>query len=116
MTNANDQLAGYIGSENHYRYNRVMISDGAKAFADKFGAYWFLDVISSYQGGHYSVSSLDMQVWQIKRNKTGNGAVVTCEDGNKNVVITQRIKFTDFEPNEGTLWLVNRVCYLPSEH
>lgn len=114
MTNANDQFGQYTGSENWYKYSfGLLITDGARAFADKLGAFWFLDIIGSYQSG---LRNQPFQVWKIQKNKTGNGAKVTCEDGNNNVLKSQRIPFTDFPYDEGTLWLSDNVILLPSEY
>jgi hypothetical protein len=113
MNNANEVLSEYTGTENHYKYNRYLITDGAKAFADNFSAYWFLDIICSYQ---YKLSKHSFQVWIIKLNKTGNGALVVCEDGNANKLISQRIPFIDFPYKEGKLFFIEGVILLPSEY
>jgi hypothetical protein len=41
---------------------------------------------------------------------------LVCDDGNDNIVYTQRIEFADFPAEEITLWFANGVIYLPSEH
>ena len=113
MSNANDTLSGYTGTENHYKYSRFLITDGAKAFANNFSAYWFLDIICSYQ---YKLTKQPFQVWNLKLNKTGNGAMVTCDDGNGNIIIKQRIPFTDFPYKEGKMFMCDGVILLPSEY
>ena len=114
--NANDSLREHTCSDEYYKYNfGLVITSGCKAIADKFSCYWFLDIIASYQG---QLKNEEFQVWTLKR--TGSKATVTCTDGNDNVLKTQRIPWTDFEPDEATVWVerdsVNLIGLLPSEH
>jgi hypothetical protein len=110
--NANDQLRAHTCSDNFYKYNfGLVITDGAKALAEKFFCFWFLDIIASYQG---QLENEEFQVWTLKR--TGSKAIVTCTDGNDNVIKTQRISWTDFEPDEATVWVEFGTALLPSEH
>lgn len=110
--NANDKLAGYIGSEEWHKYlGGLVITDGVKALAEEFKCFWFLDIIASvYQ--QYRKHS--MQVWKVVR--TGDKAVVTCENGNKKVLYTQEISYTDLPANEATVWIEGDIALLPSEH
>jgi hypothetical protein len=111
-------LSQFIGSENWYRHgiNRnVLFTDGAKYIADKAGAYWLLDEIVLIQPHDKRVAAEEFQVWKlvVHPNRT---AVLTCEDGNGNVVFTKEIEYTDFPLNEISLWFANNVIYLPSEY
>ena len=116
MINANDTLRDHNCSDNYYKYNfGLVITSGAKSMADTFGVYWWLDIIASYQG---QLKNEEFQVWTLKR--TGSSAVVTCSDGNEMQLVSQKIPFTDFEPDVACLWVEgnegNLVCLLPSEH
>ncbi len=112
MINANDSLKHHICSEAYFKYNfGLVITEGCKALADKFSCYWFLDIIASYQP---QLKTEEFQVWTLKR--TGTKAVVTCTDGNDNILKTQRISFTDFEADEATVWIEFGTALLPSEH
>lgn len=106
------------GTEHYYRHglNRnIMFTDGAKYVADEGGAYWLLDLIAISQGRDRRLDRQQFQVWKLAVNP-GNTATVTVEDGNFNVLLTQRIAFTDF-PGEGiVLWYSGGVIYLPVEH
>lgn len=111
--NANDDLREYTGADNYYRYLcGLLITDGAKALADRFQCYWFLDIIASYQ---YDLKDEEFQVWTLQR-KEDNSASATCTDGNDNVLKFQHVPFTDFEPTSATIWVENGVALLPSEH
>ena len=111
-------LNQFTGSENWYRHgiNRnVLFTDGAKFLADQGGAYWLLDEIAIIQSHDARVAAEEFQVWKlvVRPDRT---AVLTCEDGNDNIVFTKQIDYTDFPLDEITLWFANNVIYLPSEH
>jgi hypothetical protein len=111
-------LAQYTGSENWYRHaiNRaVLFTDGAKYVADQAGAYWLLDEIAIIQPHSARVAAEEFQVWKpaVKPDHRG---VLTCEDGNDNVVYTKEIEYTDFPPEGITLWFTNNTILLPSEY
>jgi hypothetical protein len=57
-----------------------------------------------------------MQVWTIKREIDKTNAVITCEDGDKNVIITQDIPYTDFLLTSLTVWVVENVVMLSTEY
>lgn len=111
--NANDELRDYTSSDNYYKYlGGLLITDGAKALADKFQCYWFLDIISSYQ---HQLANEEFQVWLLTRQQD-NSAEVKCTNGNDLVLKYQSIPFTDFQPTSATIWVENGVALLPSEH
>ena len=71
-----------------------------------------LNVILSYQS---KMRQEDFQVWKLERNENASAKVI-CSNGNGKQLISQKIPFTDFKPNEGTVWIENNVILLPSEH
>ena len=117
-------LAQFTGTERYYRYAfGLYLTDGAKAFAEKFGAFWLLDIIGSYQPKVKDT----FQVWYIAA--IDNKGEVTCENGNGKKILSQNIEYTDFPNTDvkgseaskyNTLWLVNDglhlVVMLPSEY
>lgn len=88
---------------------------GVNIFVKENECYWFLDVINSYQTAKL-VEEVSFQVWIFRKNKTGNGCVITCEDGDGNVVRRQRVPFTDCPQQEFKFWLINGVIMTPSEY
>ena len=113
MADANDLLRQYNCTDNYYSYLcGMVITDGAKAMADKFKCYWLLDIIASYQ---LELKSEDFQVWQLQVCKN-RSAEVLCTDGNDNILKQQHISYTDFEEDKATLWVEGNVILLPSEH
>jgi len=111
-------LAQFTGSENWYRHaiNRaILFTDGAKYVADHAGAYWLLDEIAIIQPHHARVAAEGFQVWRLAV-KPDHSSVLTCEDGNDNVVYTKQIKYTDFPFDGITLYFTNNTLLLPREY
>jgi hypothetical protein len=79
------------------------------------GAYWFLDEIAIIQPHDKCVAAEEFQVWKLVVRSDSTG-VLTCEDGNGNIVFSKEIEYTDFPLDEISLWFANNVIYLPSEH
>jgi hypothetical protein len=120
-------LQNFTGTEGYHKLGTssiVVATDGVAFLAKEANAYWFTDIISSYQpiiSRSVQYTALwDFQVWKLTRNKTTNGAKVVCYDGNDNAVFSQRIPYTDFPLQEITIWVEPQdkymVMYLPSEH
>ena len=119
MRNANDELREYNCSEQYHRYQfGLVLTDGALELFRRYSCFWFLDIIGSYQN-HKKVKNQEFQSW-VLRKTGGSKAVVTCGDGNS-PILSQSIPFTDFEPDEATVWVEYggegmNVVMLPSEH
>ena len=112
-------LAQFTGSEQWYRHgiNRsVLFTDGAKYVADTGGAYWLLDEIALAQRHNKRVAGEEFQLWKLAVNLDQHKGVLTCDDGNGNIVFSKRIPFTDFPLSEITLYYVNNTILLPSEY
>ena len=110
-------LAQFTGSEQWYRHGlvrKVLYTDGAQYVAETAGAYWLLDEIAFAQA-EPTVAVEEFQLWKLKVN-AGQTAILTCDDGNGNVVYIKRIEFTDFPLDEITLYFTNNVILLPSEN
>jgi hypothetical protein len=109
----NDQLRLYTGTDRYYEYMcNMLVTNGAKAMADMFQCYWFLDIIASY---HYNLKHEEFQVWELRKIQDSS-ALVICTDGNDRELAKQDIPFTDFKADTATLWVEAEVILLPSEH
>jgi hypothetical protein len=116
------ELRQFIGTENYYRHSLLrsfVYTDGLKYMAEICGAYWLIDAILSYQSSkiirtHHRL--MQFQFWRLKVNLENHSAVLSCEDGDGTVVLTQELEFTDFPLAEFTCYLINRVMLLPSEY
>lgn len=109
-----DSLAHFTGSETFTRYlGGYILSEGALHVAKEAGAFWLMDAIVSHQC-EPKVAKEEFQVWKLAVD--GDSALLTCDDGNGNVVVTQAIHFTDFPLKAITLWVQNKTIFLPSEY
>lgn len=128
VLSANDSLKNYMGGEKFCRYGqtKIIYTMGVQEITEKSQSNWFLDIIYSYQS---ALRKEEFQVWKLEREysfTTENGIKtvlarkdvfnVVCEDGNDNVLIKQRIEFSDFPFDEFTVWFQNETIYLPCEH
>lgn len=117
MKNANELFNEHSGCLDRYRYQMgLVLTGGVKDVAEKLSCFWFLDIIASYQI-EPKFRKEEFQVWILKRVKEGEDEfLVTCEDGNDNIVGTQKIPFSDFPHDLLTLWMVDKTILLPSEY
>lgn len=108
-------LGQFTGTLHWYKHSLVpsiTYTDGVKYVADEAGAYWLIDLIAAYQHDP-KVKVEPFQVWKLRLN--GPGAVISCEDGNGNVVHSHEIGYTDF-PQDIEIWMTDHVILLPSEY
>jgi len=111
-------LTQFTGTEQWYRHalvRDVLFTDGVKYVADNAGAYWLIDEIAFAQRSDARVAAEEFQNWKLAVN-ADKTAVLTCDDGNGDVVFTKRIEFTDFPLDEIALYFTNSVILLPSEY
>jgi hypothetical protein len=106
------------GSDTRYRYPLVpgiVYTSGVKYVVDTFGAGWLIDKIATNQL-EPRIRREEFQSWKLK--VTGDKAVLTCDDGDGNVVHRENVTFTDFPEPGITIWYnsLTKVIYLPVEH
>jgi hypothetical protein len=113
-------LPGFYGNDNYYRYNGgLMLTDGVKYLADSAECYWLLDILWSYQRDprvRNDEALQGIQFWTLKVDLEKRTAVVTLERDSDDVVLTQKIPYTDCPLPEIKLYLSNKVILLPSEY
>ena len=113
-----EDLHHFTGSENWYRHwlnRKVLYTDGAQYLAAHGGACWLLDSIAIAQAHVKAVKAEEFQVWTLKVNPDST-ALLTCDDGNNNIVYKQSIPFTDFPLPEVKLYFTDNVIMLTSEY
>lgn len=110
-------LAQFTGSENWYQHwmKQCTYTDGVKFMAEQAGAFWLIDEVAINQMLP-KVKAEEFQVWTLKTDLDRKYGVLTCDDGNGNVVFTKEIHFTDFPLPEIKLYFTDRVILLPSEY
>jgi len=97
-----------------------VVTDGVKAVAEAAEAFWFLDIIGSYQI-HRRVAGLPFQIWKLEKEVKHNGneiwTVICREDRDAAPVVKQVIGYSDFPCPEGLkLYCINNVILLPGEY
>lgn len=111
-------LTQFTGTDHYYPHglgNTVIhLTDGTKHVAEAAGAYWFFDIILSYQGSK-TLKNEEFQRWKLEKKESG-GWLVTCDDGNRNILITQEVPYSDFPLNSIKVYLIDGICLLPSEN
>lgn len=111
-------LAEFTGTEKWYRHpivKNTLYTDGIKYVAERAGAYWLIDEIAFNQM-HLLVKNEEFQVWTLNVDLVKSTAILTCDDGNDNIVYTKQIGFTDFPMEEIKIYVTNNVILLPSEY
>lgn len=110
------ELPNFTGSEQMWihqtPFGKLHLTDGCNYIRQKCQAYWLFDLIQSYQP---SLKQAEFQVWKLERVNDMD-FLVSCEDGNDNVLLQQKIHFSDFPLQALTVWNIEGVVLLPSEY
>lgn len=112
-------LQQFSGSESIYRHGlirTVLYTDGIHYVAENAGAYWLIDEIALAQRFNKKIAVEEFQLWTLTVNLEDHTAVLTCDDGNNNVVFRKEILFTDFPLPAIKLYFINNTICLPSEY
>jgi len=118
MSNLQAELAHFTGTEKYHIFNpfakSVLATDGAIYLAEKAGAFWLLDIICSLK----LVSNCRNKsfITCVLTKNEDESATFKATDGNKKVLYTQKIPYTDFPLNEITLYFTDNIILLPSEY
>jgi hypothetical protein len=97
-----------------------LITDGVEYLCEKAQSWWLVDAIASHQASR-RVAAEEFQVWNLKRSKSGSGALLLADDGNGNKIASQRIPYTDFPLPAIKLYCVRNpeqrpIVMLPNEY
>jgi len=115
-------LSQFTGTETYHKgWCGVIWTDGVFHFYNNIGG-WLITDISSYAVNDKIKKHMEndgFMVWKLKRKN--KGAILTGEDGNDNVIVTQEYGFVDlpedFEPQ--FYWALDSngiVMMLPGEY
>jgi hypothetical protein len=112
-----EALNCFTGTNIYHRHEAVgnafiLLTDGSNYVRETCESYWLFDLMLSYQK---QLKPYSFQVWHLKRIKE-NEYLITCEDGNERILVTQKIPFSDFPLDEIKIWLIDGVALLPSEY
>lgn len=114
----NDELGHFCGTENYYRHPfGFHYTDGIHYLAETHNCHWLIVDIAI---ANFPVIFSEFQVWKLQRTwkeeKPTDVFLLTCEDGNKEILFSKSIPFSDFDADSVEIWFANNVIYLPSEH
>ena len=120
LTNLNDGFRHFIGTEHYYSHliRTCVFTDGVKAMADQYQAYWLIDVIVSYQMTK-RIKGIPFQIWSIT-SAQGKATIEMRQDTDQPVLVRQQIPFTDFPEGSLEIYCIDegtkKVLLLPSEY
>lgn len=120
LSDLKTELSKFTGTEDWFfnpLYRTMKYTDGIKYFAEKAGAYWFLDIIGTE---YYPKTTGDKPAWDyflaIKMDVEESKAKITVTDGNETTFATKVIPYTDCPEGEWNFYLTDNVLLLPSEY
>lgn len=98
MKQSNAELLGnlsqFIGTEHYYRLlPTIVVTDGLKYLMDEADCYWLAQL---YGLQLVSVDFNQNPFTVLKFTRKGEGGIVNIEDGNGNLLVQQRLDYTDF--------------------
>ncbi|SHF53554.1 DUF6876 family protein [Flavisolibacter ginsengisoli] len=99
--NASETLEITTAKNWHKHPFGMLYIDDIESLCENLECYWLRDLVMVYQ---QQLKGEEFQVWLLKKYDDCS-AIVTCEDGNGNILRHQEISFTDFEATEATTWL-----------
>jgi hypothetical protein len=115
-------LEHFTGSESSYFRMaggvKVNYSEGVKFIQKEVNCYWLIDAIASYQTTEFKSKDY-RQFWKLSVDLLSCEGTLTCDDGNGNISVAEKIEYTDFPLQQIAIWIVIEdeiFMYLPSEH
>ena len=111
--------ANFYGTAQWYRHglNRdLLYTDGVQFFAENGGyqgAYWFIDKVAFEYWPLLKTQYFLSIIMTVGKDFK---ATITVDDGNKHVLKTSKIEYTDMQSGIWKFYLTNNVLLLPSEN
>jgi len=114
-------LSNFNCTENYFLQPSLgyLYTDGVRYLAEQCEAYWLLDAIWSYQKTKLFLKDealKSMQFWKLKVDLEKCKGVLICERDEGDIVITQKLDYTDFPLKEIQIYVQNNTLLLPSEY
>ncbi len=111
-------LSDFTGTFQYHQHRLANLSlnltDGCNYVRNEAQAFWLFDAILSHQISSI-VSKHPFQVWRLKLQEDESWKL-SCEDGDRNILVVQNIEYSDFPIHEITIWLIDGVALLPTEY
>lgn len=114
-----DNLKQFSGTSQYFFHcitpNRyIYLTDGCQYLKEQAECSWLFDLIITHQLIP-EILREHFQVWKLKR-LIGNNYLVTCDDGNKNIVYHENVNTTDFPLKTISVWVIDGIALLPTEY
>ena len=114
-------LSNFNCTENYFLQPTFgyLYTDGVQYLAQECKAYWLLDAIWSYQKTKLFLKDealKSIQFWKLKVDLEKCKGVLICERDEGDIVITQKLDYTDFPLKEIQIYVQNHTLLLPSEY
>ena len=107
------ELGYFSGTEQYHKVLNTNVTDGIKYIMDNGYSWLVTDMLIAIMG----TPKLSQEEFiAIKLKVAEHKAVVTVEDGNNNILYTQRYDYTDAEVKELMLFLTDNVLMLSGEY
>ena len=107
----------YYGTYEYIKTLFSLLTEGVYFMCEQLQCYWLIDVINSY------IPSLEVNEFYVCKfilNDDKQSGIFTIDDGNENILITQKIIFTDITANVRVFLTTapnnESVIMLPSEY
>lgn len=95
-------LSQFIGTERYYRLlPTFVVTDGLKYLMDEADCYWLAQLFGLHL---VSIDFNKNPFTVLVFTRKGGGGIVNIEDGNGNLLVQQRLDYTDFPFDEYRLY------------
>jgi len=110
----NEKFKQHTGTDKYYQHwtKRGYWTQGINDMAEKYKAFWLIDVVMSYQ---HKLWKYPFQIWTIK-SENEKAVVEMTDDVNQPVLIRQKIPFTDFPEGTLKMYYIDNILLLPSKY
>ena len=107
-------LQQFTGTCSYYAHwlRPLVYTDGVQYFAERAGAYWFLDIVATEIMEVHRREPFVSICMKVENDR----AVITADDGNENLLWSRAIEWTDCPAGEWRFYLCDNVLMVPSEY
>lgn len=107
-------MAYFYGTEYYYKTMWGFVhTDGVKGFADKAGAYWFIDEVGAFLMSH---PKFRQEFFSIELVVTGSKADIIYRRDSRDVIYKKHIPFTDCPEGNWLFYYSNNVMMWNGEY
>ena len=115
-------LSGFTGTENYYKHMfNYNLTDGVYYLMEKGFCSWLISDIIVFSAMKPKLKDEGFLSWELSiKGKENDKGVLTCTDGNENILFKKNYSYTDFYKKTGlnkiNLYVIDKVVLLTSEY